>query len=295
MDRGSTWDIGAAEDGYFCFVLDPEFAETNWLTAAQVVPDALDLLHHVFLYLVPPELATATQDRLGPDSSFECFSTLADDGLEPLVIWLPDTPPLRFPEDSGVRAEPGSLLLMQVHYHAWRETGGLDQTAIDMKWTDVAPAREARFEVVGTNQADAVLGDPPFTIPRQINQHIEEVAVTVPADVPDSRLWSVSGRLNYAGSGLEVRLQDQCLVSVPEWQLDWMRLYQYDAPLVDLPRVRGGDAVSLRCEYDNTWQNEELRDALEAAGHDETMTVTLGPDELSEMCIAVLGLVDDLP
>ncbi len=295
LDRGSTWDIGTADNGYFCFVLDPEFDVPHWLTAAQVVPDALDLLHHVFLYLVPPEQAAEVDDRLGPEGSFECFSSIADDGFQPLVMWLPDSPPLRLPEDSGVRAEPGSRLLMQVHYHAWRETGGLDQTAIDMKWTDEAPAREARFEVVGSNQPEAVVTDAPFSIPQELNQHVEELQTVVPADVPASRLWSVSGRLNHAGSGLELRSGSDCLLSVPEWNLDWMRLYQYDAPLEELPPLSGGDPLSVSCEYDNTWANFGLRDVLEAEGHDATFTMGLGPGELAEMCVGVLGLVDDVP
>jgi len=302
MDRGSAWSIGDADDGYFCFVLDPEFEEPQWLTAAQVVPDALDLLHHVVLYSVPPELAEATRDRLGPDDSFECFSTLAEDEFEPLFVWLPDTPPLRFPADTGVRADPGSLLLMQVHYHAWADTGGLDQTAVDMRWTSDPPAREARFEVVGTNRESAVLDDPPFVIPPERNQHVEEVRFEVPAEWGDSLLWSVSGRLNYAGSGLEVTLDsasgddDACLLSIPKWNLDWMRLYLYDAPVEDLPSVRPGDEIALWCEFDNTWANEQLRGVIQEAGLDATIEMDADSEgELSEMCVAILGLLDDTP
>jgi hypothetical protein len=84
----------------------------------------------------------------------------------------------------------------------------------------------------------------------------------------------------------------ECLLHTPKWDFNWQRLYQFDEedPL-ELPRLRGGDTLQLRCTYDNTLGNDAVAEALEEAGETEPADVYLGQGTLDEMCLGIFGVV----
>ena len=80
-------------------------------------------------------------------------------------------------------------------------------------------------------------------------------------------------------------------MQTPHWDFNWQRGYSYDAPLDEVPVLRGGDTLHLRCTYDNTLDNPGVRQALADAGLDAPQDVYLGETTLDEMCLGVLVLV----
>jgi hypothetical protein len=85
--------------------------------------------------------------------------------------------------------------------------------------------------------------------------------------------------------------QEECLVQTPQWDFTWQRFYTYDAALDDLPELRSGDVISLRCTYDNTAQNPFVKRALAEQHLPAPVDVRLGEATLDEMCLAGLPLV----
>ena len=42
-------------DDYRCFILDREFENETFMTASNIVPDRSELVHHVIVFLQPPD------------------------------------------------------------------------------------------------------------------------------------------------------------------------------------------------------------------------------------------------
>ena len=91
---------------------------------------------------------------------------------------------------------------------------------------------------------------------------------------------------------LSLTAQDaqECLLQTPNWNFEWQRFYEYDAPIESLPFVRPGDRFELECHYDNSMSNPFVREALAEQGLDAPRDVVLGDETLDEMCLGVLGL-----
>lgn len=279
--------VGEDQQGYRCFLLPDAVPEDRWLESAQVVPDALELLHHVSMFAVPAADAAEYEARQGAEDTFECFGLVPWDALEPMFLWLPDSKPLELPPDTGLKVEAGSRLLVQVHYHAW-QVGGTDQSTLQVNWFDAPPAHEAVVRVLGNRHPDATIANPPFQIPAN---SVHSETVRVPIDDGPWRVYGISGRANYAGVGFQAKVGDQCLLAEPDFNIDWLRMYLYAAPIDELPLLEPGDTVEIRCDYDNGWGNRPLRKLYEENGLDDVVTMEAGPGELDETCAAIVGLV----
>lgn len=77
----------------------------------------------------------------------------------------------------------------------------------------------------------------------------------------------------------------ECLLQTPNWNFEWQRFYEYDAPIESLPFVRPGDRFELECHYDNSMSNPFVREALAEQGLDAPRDVVLGDETLDEMCL----------
>ncbi|MEE2830646.1 MAG: cytochrome c [Myxococcota bacterium] len=305
--RGAGWTASSVVDSqeYRCFVLDPEVEETSWLTGLQVLPDALEVLHHVFAYRVPAERVEEVEAQVGSDGSFDCFPQMGFGGLDPLTGWLPDTMPMEFPAGAGVAFEPGSRILLQVHYHTWL-IGASDATSLSLRWAPSDPGRSARIQVFGNGAAPPALqpgpDDPPlgpeFLIPRFAYDHTESYRIPVGEEELPQRVWGLAPRMNYVGKAVRVSLEKAsgetvCLGEVGPWSLDTMRFYRYDLALEDMPLMEPGDVLVLECTYDNTTGNDDLRDVLARYGVKSPQDTPLGEGPLDEMCMVALGLVEE--
>jgi hypothetical protein len=81
---------------------------------------------------------------------------------------------------------------------------------------------------------------------------------------------------------------NECLASVPGYDFEWQRAYQYDAPLEELPIFSPGDVLTIDCYYNNSMNNRLMREALGRAGISEPKNVILGDETLDEMCLVGL-------
>ena len=78
---------------------------------------------------------------------------------------------------------------------------------------------------------------------------------------------------------------------MPEWDFAWQRTYTYDAPIEELPVLRPGDTMTIRCTYDNTMDNPAVADALEVLGLPGPVEVQLGESTVDEMCLVGLQVI----
>jgi hypothetical protein len=81
------------------------------------------------------------------------------------------------------------------------------------------------------------------------------------------------------------------LLHTPEGDFDWQQFYWFDADNNNAPIVYEDDKAWIQCTYDNTLDNPGVQQALNEGGLTSPIDIELGDGSLSEMCIAVLGLV----
>jgi len=284
------------EDLYRCFPLDPGLTETGWITGMQVQPDATDVVHHVVVFSDP---TNAGASKVEANGSYPCFGSANVPDQTVLFAWAPGSDPLVVPPDAGIPTEPGSGIVMQVHYHPSGEVRS-DQSSLLLSWAESQPSRVAFMQAYGVIEESHTnlpqLLDPPFHIPANASDHEERMIFDL--DVPsgaDIRLWSVFSHMHLAGLDFRVSVrrgdEDVCLAHNPTWDFDWQRTYVYDAPFEELPQVLPGDQLDVRCRYDNSTNNPALMEALAAEGISSPIDFEAGEFTTQEMCVAILGVV----
>ncbi len=289
--------IEGTSDSFLCFSLDPELAEDRYFNGLQIVPGNDKIVHHVLVYL---DETGESADLAGEDGLFDCSG--GSIGGELLGAWAPGSVPMRTPEDVGMRVNAGSRVVLNIHYHPT----GLgpevdDSTRVQLDWMDDVPIYRGYMELVGNYEGEELQpgpGDrndtPEFRIPAGAKGHTEEMVLVIPDDLPPTRVWSVGAHMHYVGTGMQIRFQgngyDDCMLETPNFSFEWQRLYNYDAPLLEMPLAAPGDRVYLRCEYDNSMGNPYVVEALQEQGLDEPVDVYLGEETLNEMCLGVFGV-----
>jgi hypothetical protein len=191
---------------------------------------------------------------------------------------------------------------LNVHYHA---TGGGaqidDTTGLALRWTTDKPEYSSIFMLLGAPGAgDSLTG--PLVIPAGAAEHVEEYEWIVSyggqafPDSIEARLWAVAAHMHKVAVDLRVWIEDRdtaaetCLLHTPEWDFDWQRVYEYDALANEGVRVKAGDKIRIRCEYNNTLDNPGVAEALAEVGLEEPIEVTQGEGTLDEMCLSALGV-----
>lgn len=295
-------------DQFRCFSIDPGIAEEAWITGLQLVPGNAEVVHHALVFADPARESAAL---VGADGTYDCFggSGLSEGGAL-LGAWAPGAFPFEAPEGTGLALEAGSLLVMQIHYHPAGAVAAPDTTTVQLRYTTEAPAREAVLALIGNASSrgdglDSGVNDrgarPEFRIPAGVADHVESIRYEIPVNDGPYAIFMAGTHMHYVGTDMLIQIDHaapvgdepatECLVQTPRWDFNWQRGYSYDAPLDQVPVLRGGDTLRLRCTYDNTLDNPGLRRALEDAGLTEPGDVYLGEETLDEMCLGVFGIV----
>ena len=97
-------------------------------------------------------------------------------------------------------------------------------------------------------------------------------------------MWKACGPLEFPG---KAQPADECLLHTPYYDFSWQRGYVYDLPIEDLPIVRPGDRLNMRCTYNNSLENPAVSKALSESGISAPIEVVLGDETLDEMCLFV--------
>jgi hypothetical protein len=117
-------------DEYRCFLVDPHFATTSYIVGSEFLPENADVVHHAILFRVAPrDVATAQKlDRETPGDGWTCFGDAGirnrDLGSSAWIgAWAPGGYERLSDRKIGYEMEPGTQIVMQVHYNLLA-TGG---------------------------------------------------------------------------------------------------------------------------------------------------------------------------
>lgn len=122
--------VPSAKDGgtddYHCSLLDPQLTRDAFVTGFDVLPGVAGQVHHVILYRVSPEQASAAE-QVNAENGGQGWTCFGGTGLErmgqrledaPWVgAWAPGGTERLLADDLGTPLPKGSKLIMQVHYN----------------------------------------------------------------------------------------------------------------------------------------------------------------------------------
>ncbi len=280
-----------------CLSLDPGNDQEVFVDGLQVIPGNRAIVHHVLVYVDP----TAASASWTGGVSYDCGGGTGVAAPTQLISgWVPGGLPMEPPEGVGITVPAGARLILNVHYHATGAGAEIDDgTGLALRWTTQKPERASIFRLLGAPGAGSSLTGP-LSIPAGASGHVEEYEWVVPnQQFPNSveaRIWAVAHHMHKVGVDIRAWIEDAetgeetCLLHVPNWDFNWQRVYEYDAPASEGIRIQAGDKVRIRCEYDNTLDNPGVVEALAEVGLDEPITVTQGEGTLDEMCLTAVGV-----
>ncbi|MFP4596759.1 MAG: monooxygenase [Persicimonas sp.] len=278
-------------DDYRCFPIEwPEDA-TQFVTGFGVEPGQQSIVHHVIAYVADPSLSDEIADKAAAEEGpgYTCFGgpgvgtqdPTGDQSASWLGSWAPGGQGQDFVDGTGIEIEPGSTVILQVHYNTLTADAVADQSAVELKLADEVDTQAMYL---------------PWTNP----QWLDGDNMLIPAGSPDTtHSWGFD-LVSFAGSDITIydasmhmhnlgdsaRLwidrasgDDDCLLDVPRWDFDWQLGYRLEQPLT----VSSGDRLSIECQWDNTAENQPVVDGERLDPRD----VTWGDGTTDEMCLGI--------
>jgi Copper type II ascorbate-dependent monooxygenase, C-terminal domain len=282
---------GDVLDQFHCLSFEPGNAQDVYVDAMQVIQGNAAILHHVLIFIDEDAESASWPQGIQED----CGSGPRVSNAQLIGAWVPGSRPIEAPEDVGILLPAGARIVFNVHYHA--SVGGPevdDGTGLALRWTTDAPEWVSYFELVGApGVGDSTTGE--FSIPAGARDHEETIEFTLPPlGDAEVRLWSVGHHMHKIAVDAKTSVlrngEELCMVQTPAWDYGWQRIYEFDSPVEDVFQLQPGDALRVRCTYDNTLENPALAAALAELGLDEPQDVVLGEGTLDEMCLAGVGV-----
>lgn len=286
-------------DEYRCFVI-PWDGPQPWVTGFNVRPDQRSIVHHVIAFAIDPEQVAMVEalDDAEDGPGYTCFGNSGVQDARWLGSWAPGGEPAVFPAGTGARLEPGSRVVMQVHYNTASSGPVADQSSIELSLADaverplvVTPATNVAW-VVGATPMTIPAGDPDVTHSTLIDLRTgywgTRTAETGAAANEDLLLHSVGLHMHQLGVSARlsiVRNQDaseECALDIPHWDFNWQAGYDLAEPI----RIHPGDKLSLQCWWDNSPENQ----AIVGGEKLEPIDVAWGDGTRDEMCLGILAL-----
>jgi hypothetical protein len=116
---------GVGTDDYRCFLLDPHLTRPAYLTGTNVIPGNTEVVHHVILFRVTPDLLPTARklDDAEEGPGWTCFGDIGFgqgpqlDDAPWLGAWAPGGEESVVSRGYGTRLVPGTQIVMQVHYN----------------------------------------------------------------------------------------------------------------------------------------------------------------------------------
>lgn len=268
-------------DDFRCFLVDWPLDREVFVTGINPVPGNRAVVHHLIVAALEGEAIDAAEELDARDAGpgFDCEGGLGDIPLRDVKVLGGSLLGTDFPDGLGHAVEPGSKILINIHYFAELErTDYEDQTAIEFRIDD--EARE--FEGMAIANPAWLVGDG-LAIEAGDEAaafwfRMEPTAYTQGETV---RLRSVTPHMHYFGKRIRVMLlrgdgSTECLLEIPDWDFGWEQPFWFADPKV----LEDGDQIYVECIFDNSAANQPYGG--------EPRDIAWGVDN-QDMCVAFLS------
>jgi hypothetical protein len=307
-------------DDYRCFLLDPQLTKQTLVKGVDIVPGNPAVVHHVIVFKVAQgEVARArAADAKDAGPGWTCFGDRGIGQGDPgqrlnsapwVGAWAPGGGERVLPADVGIPLDPGTQIVMQVHYNLLAGTGA-DTSRVRLRVTDgggstksletmllVAPVElpcrpghqgglcyrsmavqdvMARFgEKVPTADLLHLLCGPVKPGPTQTCDRTVGQPATIRA---------VAGHMHLLGRSISIDVNPgtpsaRRILDIPVYDFD----NQGSQALAKPVTVKPGDVLRVTCTHD-----QSIRDLNPAFAGEKERYVVWGEGTTDEMCLGVV-------
>jgi hypothetical protein len=306
---------GVGTDDYRCFLLDPKVAADSFITGFDVRPGNPDVVHHVILFRVPPDLVADAErmDARTPGQGWTCFGTsgLDNGSLDDapwLGAWAPGGTEQLYGNGLGEEFAAGSRVVMQVHYNLL-EGAEPDTSAARLRLSRDPSTKALQTRLLPAPvelpcrsgkggelcDRDAALadvrarfGDGPGSTANALHLLCGGApsgpvqSCTKEITAPET-IRGVAGHMHLLGRKIRIEVNPgtaraQTILDIPVWDFD----NQGSRPTKPI-RLEQGDTVKVTCTH-----TQELRDRLPAFEGQPDRYVLWGDGTTDEMCLGIL-------
>jgi Copper type II ascorbate-dependent monooxygenase, C-terminal domain len=256
----------------------------RYVTGFDVQPGERREVHHIIVYVAAAADAATVDEWEARDATpgYGCYGgpSATDARQIParlLTGWAPGSSGADLPPGTGTLVQPGSRLIVQIHYNLESTAPRPDRSVVVFKLDDSVQKRGIYAPVVNLSW---LVSPRTFRIPAGKARVLHSFAgdprqalALLGSDL-DLRAGFVvhsallhMHRLGKRGQVALVRQSGrrEVLLSIRRWDFNWQRDYRFATPV----RFRNGDRISIRCEHANRTRR----------------TVTWGENSSDEMCI----------
>lgn len=235
------------------------------------------------------------------DQLIELFDTLgastggAIGGFNQIGNWVPGTPPLPYPEGTGIRVEPGSMIVAQMHYNTLSADPVSDQSSFQIATTPEVEKEAILMLLTDFGWVSQGMLGPEMTIPAgESNVEHGTIAANDSVFVRSARrslgleadaplmLYTAGAHMHTLGVSQHSEIQHEdggntCLLDIQDWDFSWQGAYHFSEPIP----FGEGDSISMTCSWDNSASNQQIIDGTAL----EPIDVQWGEGTTDEMCL----------
>lgn len=277
-------------DDYRCFLIEWPEDELRYVSGFRAVPGNNQVVHHVIAFLIPPGKGDVYRDYDADEEGpgYTCFGgpgalgADTDIGAEWLGGWAPGGQANENNGELGIPVQPGSLVVLQVHYNLRGPVETPDQSAIEMRIED--EVGEVATIMPWTNPDWVMRSNMPIPARDRQVSHGFAFDPTTFFGGDGFTIRAASLHMHLLGRKARASIQRQageedCLLEIPDWDFNWQRMYSLETP-VDF---HAGDKLALECEWDNSPDNQPIIEGQ----RQPSRSVNWGDGSFDEMCLAV--------
>lgn len=277
-------------DDYRCFLIDPQLTTLVPVSAVSVEPGNRQIVHHAAVFAVPPTEVDAIKklDAADPGPGYTCFSGAGVLMAYSIGLWVPGfDAPLAPPRPTvGFYLPPGWQLVLQNHYNY---TNGVtpDRSTVTL-WRG-ALVTEIPHVMYLSDYSFFLPAGAKSTMAGMAGEVIAPLATPMLGQTTPGFIYSAWAHMHLLGRSFNMDLvhpngSKECLLHIPSWDFHWQTAYRFQRPVY----AAAGDKVQLRCEFDNSAENQPALGGTRQPPRD----VTYGEKTSDEMCIGTLALLD---
>lgn len=282
----------AITDEYRCFVTEGTFEEDTYLTGMDIRPGVREEVHHVQVHKISVDQLAAVVglDDAAEGAGYPCAGGA---GLGIMSVnmfsWRPGSAAVVFEEGDAALIEAGSAFVLQVHYNTQflPEAGPQPDRSAVAFWTlpggslpERIVTRRGVFGPVGPGGIRAVIPAGQSQVVGETTQTMTQLNLVNGVYV-QGEIIGMTPHMHRLGTRLTATLsragEPECMIDVPNWDAEWQLDYSYREPVA----YESADTLTVRCEYDNSPENQPILDGVPLAPRD----VGWGEGSLDEMCL----------
>ncbi len=266
------------EDVYRNFVIPTNFAEPRFVRAIDVKPGNSKVVHHVIMFLdergASDKLVAGTTDGqpgyIGQGGGVGFIPSGSLGG------WAPGIRATYLNEGTAYRINPGTRLVMQVHYHKSGKPE-TDKTRVALYFAKEAPEREMKLNWLFNFAVNIPAGEKAYKMRKE---YVYREDVTIHQTMPHMHLLGRDMKSWFELPDGTVKP----LVHVDDWDFNWQLNYSLKEPL-KLPK---GTKQIVEATYDNSSDNPHNP-------NNPPKRVTWGEETNDEMFLMVTAYTFDSP